>query len=200
MRMLVFSDIHGDTNALRQLMETEADYYVAAGDLVNFAKGFEKVGPVLQARGKRVFVLPGNHESPADIDRFCAAYGLQPFHERSIEIDGHHVAGLGCSNPTPFNTPGEYTEAQLHEKLEPFARLKPLVLVCHCPPRRTPLDEAHPGAHFGSESIRKFVEDHQPVWFFCGHIHEAAGRVINLGQTRAANVGKRGYLLDFATL
>ena len=200
MKMLVFSDIHGDTAALRRLMDVEADYYVAAGDLVNFAKGFEKVGPVLQPKADRVFVLPGNHESVADIDRFCAAYGLHPFHERAMEIDGYHVAGLGYSNPTPFNTPGEYTEAEIQQKLEPFRNLKPLVLVCHCPPRGTPLDEAGSGAHFGSESIHRFVEECQPAYFFCGHIHEAAGRVTALGATRAANVGKKGYLLDFATL
>ncbi|MCC7157467.1 MAG: metallophosphoesterase [Bryobacterales bacterium] len=200
MRMLVFSDIHGDTDTLRRLMTVEADYYFAAGDLVNFARGFDRVGPILRTKADRVYVLPGNHESEADIERFCGDYGLHPFHGRSMQIDGYHVAGLGCSTPTPFNTPGEYSEAQFREKLEPFSGLKPLVLVCHCPPRRTLLDEAHSGAHYGSESIREFVDQHQPLWLFCGHIHEAAGRVVNLGPTRAANVGKKGYLLDFATL
>lgn len=200
MKVLVFSDIHGDTEALRRAMETDADCYIAAGDLVNFARGFEKVGPLLQAKAEQVYVLPGNHESPSDIERFCQTYGLKPLHGRSFEADGYHVAGLGCSNPTPFNTPGEYTESELSAKLEPFAGLKPLVLVCHCPPRGTPLDEARPGAHFGSESVRRFIELHQPVWFFCGHIHEAAGRTAQLGATRAANVGKKGYLLDFDTL
>lgn len=198
--MLVFSDIHGDTAALRRLMETEADYYVAAGDLVSFARGFEKVGPILQARADRVYVLPGNHESEADIDRFCGTYGLHPFHGRSLEIDGYQVAGLGYSNITPFHTPGEYSEAEIGERLRPFADLHPLILICHCPPRATPLDEGHAGTHFGSESIRAFIERHQPVWFFCGHIHEAAGRQANVGATRAVNVGKEGYLLDFDTL
>ncbi len=53
MKLLVFSDIHGDRAALERLMETEADYYFAAGDLVNWAKGFEHVGPIhAAARGK----------------------------------------------------------------------------------------------------------------------------------------------------
>jgi hypothetical protein len=34
-------------------------------------------------------------------------------------------------------------------------------------------------------------------YFFCGHIHEAEGTVIQMGSTRAQNVGKRGYVLDF---
>ena len=33
-------------------------------------------------------------------------------------------------------------------------------------------------------------------YFFCGHIHEAEGVVIQMGATRAQNVGKKGYLLE----
>jgi Icc-related predicted phosphoesterase len=44
--------------------------------------------------------------------------------------------------------------------------------------------------------VREFIDKHQPRWFFCGHIHEAAGRVIDMGITRAVNVGRRGYLLE----
>ncbi len=35
-KLLIFSDIHGDKAALEKLMATEADYYFAAGDLANF--------------------------------------------------------------------------------------------------------------------------------------------------------------------
>jgi Icc-related predicted phosphoesterase len=147
-----------------------------------------------------MWVMPGNHESVRGNDVFCAKYGFQNFHERSFQADGFHIAGLGCSNPTPFNTPGEYSEAELAEKLQPFAELKPLVLICHCPPKNTPLDRVKQGMHFGSESVRKFIDDHQPVRFFCGHIHEAEGVTAMLGQTVGLNVGKRGFLLDLATL
>jgi Icc-related predicted phosphoesterase len=115
-----------------------------------------------------------------------------------MEIDGVHVAGLGYSNPTPFNTPGEYTEEQLAERLDAFNELKPLVLICHCPPKGTPLDRAAPLLHFGSTAVARFLEQHPPLWFFCGHIHEAAGQTAEIGPTRAVNVGKQGYLLDLA--
>jgi len=36
-RVLIFSDIHNDQKALGKLMETEADYYICAGDLVTWA-------------------------------------------------------------------------------------------------------------------------------------------------------------------
>jgi uncharacterized protein len=106
------------------------------------------------------------------------------------------VAGLGYSNPTPFNTPGEYTETELAERLHRFSGLDPLVLVCHAPPYGTALDQIRPGMHGGSKAVRQFVEKEQPAYFFCGHIHEAEGTAIEMGTTHARNVGKKGYLLE----
>lgn len=200
MRLLVFSDIHSDLAALSRLMDIEADYYVAAGDLVTFARGLNRVGEILRRRGERVWVLPGNHESERDIDRLCADFHLTPFHGRSFETQGVHVAGLGYSNITPFQTPGEYSEPEIAGKLRSFENLEPLVLICHCPPRNTPLDRAGEGAHFGSDAVREFIDLQQPSYFFCGHIHEAAGVSHTMGKTRCVNVGKQGYLLDFDTL
>ena len=196
MKLLIFSDIHNNLKALDRLMDTEADYYFAAGDLVNWAKGLDACGDILKRRADQVYVLPGNHESAAQITAFCGQFGLHDFHQRTLKIGKYHVAGLGYSSPTPFNTPGEYTEAQLAEKLAPFAALEPLVLICHAPPKDTPLDRVHDGLHAGSQAVREFVDRYQPEYFFCGHIHEAEGVTIEMGKTKATNVGKRGYLLE----
>jgi Icc-related predicted phosphoesterase len=73
-------------------------------------------------------------------------------------------------------------------------------LICHTPPKNTSLDRAAEGKHFGSEAIREFIEREQPRYFYCGHIHEAAGQHATLGRTQAWNVGKRGQLLDLTPL
>ena len=116
--MLIFSDIHSDLRALEKLMEQDADYYFAAGDMVSWARGLDQVGEILKRRAERMYVLPGNHESETDIADLCRRYGLREFHGRALEIAGHSVAGLGYSGPTPFNTPGEYSEEELGERLE----------------------------------------------------------------------------------
>ncbi len=200
MKLLVFSDIHSDLPVLSRLMDIEADYYIAAGDMVNFARGLDKVGEVLRRRADKVWVLPGNHESERDAARLCSDYGLNEFHGRSFMVNGFHVAGLGYSNITPFRTPGEYSESEIAMRLQVFERIKPLVLICHCPPRNTPLDRAHEGAHFGSDAVLDFINAQQPSYFFCGHVHESGGVSCTLGKTRCVNVGKQGYLLDFDTL
>ena len=198
--LLIFSDIHGDKAALEKLMAMEADYYFAAGDLANFGRGLDAMGPIMQKRAERMYVLPGNHESEADISRFCREFGFKDFHDRTMEIAGYNVAGLGYSNPTPFNTPGEYTEQELAKRLEKFNGLDPLVLICHTPPQGTTLDRAGPGQHFGSVAIGEFIQLEQPLYFFCGHIHEAAGQQATLGRTQGWNVGKRGHLLELTPL
>lgn len=181
-------------------MAMEADYYFVVGDLVDWGRHFEKMGPLLKKKGRKVYMLPGNHETASDVSVFCDQYGLNDFHEQHIQIDGYHVAGLGYSNITPFKTPGEYTEEQIGVRLTRFATLEPLILLCHCPPKNTPLDEAGPGMHFGSTAVAEFVEQHAPAYLFCGHIHEAAGVETQIGPTIGRNLGKQGYLLELPVL
>ena len=196
MKLLVFSDIHSDHRALERLVAMEADWYVAAGDLVSWSRGLDRCGEILKTRGDRVLVLPGNHESASQIEAFCAKYGLRNFHGETMQLGRFHVAGLGYSSPTPFNTPGEYSEKEIASRLAAFAELEPLVLICHCPPYATALDRVKEGVHAGSRSVAEFIEKRQPEWFCCGHIHEAEGVETRLGKTRAVNVGKRGYSIE----
>lgn len=196
MRILIFSDIHVDVRALERLMAVQADMYISAGDLATWARGLDKLGPAMQEKADRVYVMPGNHESEQDIAAFCSKWGFHPFHGCSMEVAGWHVAGLGYSSPTPFDTPGEYSEEEIANRLAPFTGLKPLALICHCPPLGTALDQVRPGLHAGSRAVREFIEREQPERFYCGHIHEAEGVRIQMGATLAENVGKRGSLLE----
>lgn len=195
-KLLLFSDIHSDWKTLERILSVEADFYISAGDQVSWARGLERAGEILQSRGDKVWVLPGNHESASQVAALCQRFGLNDLHERVFDVGRWKVAGLGYSSPTPFATPGEYSEEQIAQRLEKFAGLSPLVLVCHAPPFQTELDQVRPGLHAGSQSVRAFLEREQPEHFFCGHIHEAEGREIAIGRTRARNVGKKAFLLE----
>jgi uncharacterized protein len=80
--------------------------------------------------------------------------------------------------------------------LHQFDGVQPMIAICHVPPYGTMLDRITNLKHAGSKSMRDFVRREQPRFFFCGHIHEAAGAQDKLGATSAMNVGKKGYLLD----
>lgn len=195
-KALIFSDIHNDARALTKLIAMDADAYFAAGDLVSWARGLDKMGELMKSRAGRVYVLPGNHESANDIGAFCERFGFIDFHGATAEIGGVRFAGLGYSTVTPFDTPGEYSEHEISERLSKFEWWKPQVLICHSPPLGTSLDRIKEGLHAGSRAVREFIEKEQPEYFFCGHIHEAEGVVLQMGATRAMNVGKKGYLLE----
>lgn len=200
MKVLIFSDIHGDLRSLERIVAQAADIYVAAGDLSTFGRALDRCGEVLKPLGERLWVLPGNHETHEETLAFCGRFGFVDFHRRVYSLQSAagatQWAGLGYSNITPFNTPGEYSEAEIAKALAAFDEIKPLYLVVHFPPQGTKLDEFAPGKHGGSPTLRTWVERAQPVYLFCGHIHECAGRSDQVGATQCFNVGKQGYTLE----
>ena len=200
MKVLIFSDIHGDLDALARIVAQPADIYIDAGDLATFGKGLERCGQVLKPLGERLWVLPGNHETHKSTRELSERLGFVDFHRqvRPLESSTGVVqwAGLGYSNITPFNTPGEYSEPEIAEALSAVSGIKPLYLVVHCPPAGTKLDEYAPGKHAGSAAVREWVEREQPAYLFCGHIHEAAGHEDTIGRTLGWNVGIQGKVLE----
>jgi uncharacterized protein len=195
-KILIFGDIHGDMRALERIVAQPADIYIAAGDLSNFGKGLDRCAAVLTGLGERLWVLPGNHETREENAAFCKQHGFVDFHRQVRSLGASHWAGLGYSNITPFNTPGEYSEEEIAQALTAFDGLRPLYLVVHFPPHGTKLDEFAPGKHAGSPALREWVERAQPTYLFCGHIHETAGLTDRVGETQCINVGKHGYSIE----
>jgi uncharacterized protein len=198
-KILLFSDIHGDLRALERIVAQPADVYIAAGDLATFGRGLDRCSEVLKPLGEKLWVLPGNHETHDDTRAFCQQFGFVDFHRQMRRLESRgttHWAGLGYSNITPFNTPGEYSEDEIANALAAFDGITPLYLVVHFPPFNTKLDEFAPGKHAGSPALREWVEKNQPLFLFCGHIHETAGLQETLGATQCFNVGKHGYVME----
>ena len=102
MRVQIFSDIHNDLAALRRLLETDADYYVAAGDLVSWGRGLDACGEILRPKAAKVWVLPGNHESAEQIASFCTKFGFRNFHDQLIEAGGRRIRRLGLFQSNAF--------------------------------------------------------------------------------------------------
>jgi hypothetical protein len=196
MKVLIFSDTHGDLRSLERILAQTADVYVAAGDLSNFSKGLDRCGEILKPLGERLWVLPGNHETHDQTREFCKKFSFVYFHRQLRKIGNTNWAGLGYSNITPFKTPGEYSEAEIAAALSTFDGVPQLHLVVHFPPKDTKLDEYAPGQHAGSPTLRTWVEREKPVALYCGHIHETAGMNDTLGVTRCFNVGKAGYIQE----
>jgi len=198
MKVLLFSDIHGNTRQLEKLVATPADVYIAAGDLSNFGKVLDRCGEIMKPLGERAWILPGNHETHKQTAALCEKFGFTDFHRKKLKVGNSNWAGLGYSNITPFHTPGEYTEDEIAKALADFDATPQLNLVVHFPPLDTKLDEFAPGKHAGSATLRTWVEKETPATLFCGHIHETAGLSDTVGPTQLRNVGPDGYLVEVA--
>ncbi len=80
--------------------------------------------------------------------------------------------------------------AKLHKPID----FKKTIYVMHSPPFGTRLDLIGGGNHAGSQSIRAFIEIHQPILTLHGHIHESpelSGSYIDrIGETISINPGQ----------
>jgi hypothetical protein len=167
--IVALADIHGHIERLADMADalSGADAVLLTGDLTHF--------------GRR-----------RDAERVLEAVRK---HNPRVLAGGVAFLGLGGSLPCPGRTPSEYSDAQLKAFLEEAAMgLEPglpLVLASHQPPVDTLVDRVHSGLHVGSESVRRFIEDRQPLVCFTGHIHEGRG-VDRLGRTMVVNPGPAG--------
>jgi Icc-related predicted phosphoesterase len=175
MRLAVISDIHGSTGKVKRFsMDVEKfslDIVVIAGDITNFG-GKKEAREILSAIPFRKIAVPGNCDPPEIVDVFEETDTVD-VHGKRAEVNGHVFAGLGASNPLPFNTLFTYSEENIHLILDSVARGAE-VIVTHTPPYGI-LDRTMFGHHGGSEAIRKVIDEHTPRLSVFGHIHESPG-------------------------
>jgi Icc-related predicted phosphoesterase len=201
LKILAFTDFHGNQEAYRltkELISNEKpDFVIVAGDIINYdANRAEQYLSYLASAGRPVYFVPGNMDNEKLAD-WAGAENVHPLHGRRENCEGLSLIGLGGSPHGPFKTVFEYSEREAEAMLEAAVRNYrggPLILVSHCPPKGTKVDQVSSGEHAGSISVRKFVEKTQPTLVVSGHIHEAQGTDM-IGSTTLVNTGpaQRGH-------
>ena len=159
----------------------------------------------LRGSGIRCFVCPGNDDE-MEVDDVVRRSDLVELGEgRMVELDGFTMISTGWSNPTPWKTHREESEAELGRRIDAMAKQVPdtshAIFNLHCPPFRSGLDEApaidadlkllHGGRALrpvGSTAVREAIERYQPLMSLHGHIHESKGAV-KIGKTLSINPG-----------
>ncbi len=197
MKLFAFSDVHCDFQAVERLIERarECEIVVCCGDLSRFGECLDEIAEKL-AKGikKKFLIVPGNNETPEDIERVCEKFGWINLHCKKVKINSFWFAGCGGGLEGGFATPFEVDENYFKKCLEGFRGVENLILITHTPPINT-VDKTLLGSRIGSKAIRKFVEEEQPLLCLCGHVHERAGDEERIGKTRIINVGKEGKLI-----
>ena len=195
MEILVLSDIHGDLELISYVKDDlkRADIVLLSGDITHFGKiiQIKRVISHIKKFNVNILAVPGNCDYP-DVGKYLAEEELS-LDCRYKKIKGVYFMGVGGSLPCPGKTPTEYSEEEylmmLEETvMENLTEGLPIILLNHQPPFNTIADKLGNGFHVGSHSIRQFIEKYQPVFSFCGHIHESICTDF-IGKTIVVNPG-----------
>ncbi len=171
---------------------SQADFLIVTGDFTNFGEREEAsmILDVIRRLNPRVYAVPGNLDKPS-VATYLDEVGIN-IHGKGITVGDLGIFGVGGSNPTPFNTPIEFSEEELKnivQKAYQQVSSAPIkVLISHCPPYNTATDRIGEDVHVGSTAIREFIEREQPDFCFTGHIHESRGED-RIGHTLILNPG-----------
>lgn len=203
------SDIHGEVSACYQLkahIESNnisnlillGDYSSTIGDLEENREDIKSIMNIVGDLAS-VYAIPGNCDA-RDVVKVLRSFGIY-YHNSEVSIGDYSVIFYGGSNPTPFNTSWEVEEYVILNDLKTLFSghtHSPTILAVHTPPLDTACDVIPGGAHVGSASIRAIIEEFQPGYVLCGHIHECGGKEDTIGDSRIFNIGMlgQGHLVD----
>jgi Icc-related predicted phosphoesterase len=199
-----------DTNEMRQLQtdETKVESTFVTLMLDTLNRWMRITEERLRNSGVKIYITGGNDDIPQIKGIIGASdYVIDP-EDKVVNIDDkHEMISCGWSNPTPWNTPRECSEEELWHKIEAMTsqvkNMKSCVFNMHLPPSSTVIAECQKidkdlkpvfiGSEpemisAGSTSVRKAIEQYQPLLGLHGHIHEARGNV-KIGRTLCINPG-----------
>jgi Icc-related predicted phosphoesterase len=200
MKLLLFSDLHCDANAARNLAEQadKADLLIGAGDFANARRGLEICLPVLLEAQKPFLLVPGNNESLEELQNACKSYS----HARVLHGDGvkfQDIEFWGLDGGVPVTPFGDWSYDLSEDEARDLLKDCPsnAVLISHSPPRGT-LDISSRGQSLGSVAVREIIQQKKPRLVVCGHIHACAGQQARIGETVVINAGPNGVLWDLS--
>jgi Icc-related predicted phosphoesterase len=228
-RFLYVTDVHGMVDVFEKVLELatakDVGFVVFGGDITSgaspscqkFFLQFYLVRRLKEFRnktGKPVFVMMGNDDffsnfpilRKAGRDKIAKA-----LYKGAYRFGDYSIVGYPYVNPTPFLLKDwEKSEDEILKDLEKISGNRNIdrrkaVYVFHAPPYGTKLDMLHGGQHKGSEAIRKFIEEAQPLLTLHGHIHESprvSGSMTHkIGKTLCINPGNARIIsIDLKTM
>ncbi|RAP48748.1 MAG: metallophosphoesterase [Methanosphaera sp. rholeuAM6] len=193
MKILMITDIHSNPDKIyAYLDDNSVDEIIITGDVTDFGPETLFVDILNKfSEYANVHALFGNCD-PKNSEQLLNESNAVNIHDNTSMIGDIQLVGFGGSNPTPFDTPNEYSDESLYENLSKHAELLSsdsfTILVTHAPPLDTNADKIESGAHVGSMAVRKIIEETQPTLNVCGHVHESIGQD-TIGETTIVNPG-----------
>ncbi len=198
LKILAAGDFHGDIKIAKSLAEKavkeNVDLVILNGDIVEEDKTSGIIGPFVE-KGKKVIIIPGNHETIATADFLADLYGITNLHGYSIKYKDVGIFGCGGANIGL----SQLTEKEFFETLKKgyqnIRGMQKKIMVTHIHPAGSMMEKF---TRFfpGSKGLTKAIETFKPDILICGHVHEAGGIEEKIGKTLVINVGGKGKIFE----
>ncbi len=200
MKILAIGDLHGDKSQAKKLAQQaekeNVDIVVFAGD-ITFAEQDTRglIGPFAE-KGKKVVLIPGNHESLATTDFLTEFYGAKSLHGYSLIFKDIGLFGCGSANLGLFQLSEKEVFDLLKQGQDRLKLAKKRVMVTHVHPEGSLISKFSENLFPGSTAVAKAIKQFQPDIAICSHIHEAEGLEEQIGKTKLFCVGKKGRIIE----
>jgi len=195
MKILAFVDLHGDKDALDKIKEKskQVDLVLCAGDLTFFEQDLDYFLEELNKLGKKVLIIPGNHESEENLVELTKDLeNVYQIHRGMFVKDDYLILGYGGGGfsitDKGFYKVGESFKKNIKENTK-------VIFMIHGPPYGTQLDIMN-GEHVGNRTTRAFINDTKPAIVIFGHLHEYGGKEDSIGETKLINPGPEGKIIE----
>src|SRR3989338_748865 len=200
-RILAFSDLHGSEKALKAIAKKakKADVVVCAGDFTVFENKILSLMRKLDAIGKPVMLVNGNHEDEMLVAEICRTLkNVKQIHRKvygNNEFQDYVFIGHGGEGFDTVSEDFERFSASAMKKIKLLKKQgKKIIFITHQPPHNTKVD--YIWSHHGNKSYTRFARKFQPLLHVCGHLHETQGKHDRIGKTLVINPGPKGEVVE----
>src|SRR3989338_9370335 len=184
MKFLTFTDLHEDKEVLNELVQraskSDIDFIVCCGDISTFGNGLKFNLKKLNSLGKKVYVIPGNHEEGPEFDAVVAEFSNLVNLDRKARAVGDYIfLGYGGGGFTLQDAEFRKIAREWYGKYNGKKKL----LGKHQTPDNTKLDLMGQ-RHVGNKDFAAFILRIKPKLVLSGHLHETVGTVDSMGETK----------------
>ena len=191
MKILAIGDLHGDLTQAKKLAEQaekeKVDLVILNGDFTFFGNHTPGLIQVFKDKGKKIALLPWNHESLATTEFLAKKYGVINLHNYSMSFGEIGIFGSGSASDSELLS-------SLKKSYNYIKSSKNKIMFTHFHPDKTLISRL--GYFMGSRAIKKAIEELKPDLAICSHIHEAEGIEETIGKTKVLCIGKKGKIIE----
>ncbi|MBI2144781.1 metallophosphoesterase [Candidatus Woesearchaeota archaeon] len=199
MKILAAGCLHNDATLIGGLAEQaereNVDLVVLCGDLTMGEQTTENIIGPFARKGKKVALVPGNHETIATADFLAKKYGATNLHGYGLTHGEVGLFGCGGANIGLFQLSEDEIFYHLYRSHKYVKDAKKRIMVTHVHPAESLMEQFSEFVR-GSTGVTKAIEMLKPDLLLCSHVHEASGLEETIGTTRVLNVSKIGKVIE----